>query len=337
MPSFRITLTIGRLRPGVAPDALLPAAAAVAAEIAVLEASSVNVVSGEARLTVRFTADDDEIAEQVGGAVAEAAEALAEVGGERLTRRAGSRWLTVAVGHREQTLRQGYSAAQIREAEAPHLAAGEPLMARAAAGLAESIATMLAARRAPQPAPTAQQRVLVLAGPGNNGGDALFAAAALARAGHQVDIAQISERLHVEGLADATESGCRLLDIPPFDAAVAAAAEADAIVDGLFGTGSAGRDSAALSGTAADLVTSLLPLLDRPNAPHIIAVDIPSGIDADTGAVEGPVLPADVTVTFGGLKAGLLQGPAQALVGRVELIDIGLADELAKARPLLPR
>jgi NAD(P)H-hydrate repair Nnr-like enzyme with NAD(P)H-hydrate epimerase domain len=113
--------------------------------------------------------------------------------------------------------------------------------------------------------------------------------------------------------------------------------DADAIVDGLFGTGSAGRDTSALSGDAADLVTRLLPLLDAPNAPLVVAVDIPSGIDADSGAVDGPVLPADLTVTFGALKAGLLQGPAAALAGRVELVDIGLADELAKVRPLLRR
>lgn len=58
--------------------------------------------------------------------------------------------------------------------------------------------------------------------------------------------------------------------------------------------------------------------------PFVVAVDVPSGIDADTGAADDAVLPVDVTVTFGALKRGLTRDPARTLAGRVVLVDIGL-------------
>ena len=62
-----------------------------------------------------------------------------------------------------------------------------------------------------------------------------------------------------------------------------------------------------------------------PTRPVVVAVDLPSGIDPDTGAVpDGPVLRADLTVTFGAIKAGLLLTPGSELAGRVRLVDIGL-------------
>ena len=63
---------------------------------------------------------------------------------------------------------------------------------------------------------------------------------------------------------------------------------------------------------------------------------MPSGIDVDTGAVaDDHVLQADVTVTFGGVKAGLLRGPGATLAGRIELVDVGIADDLAATEPLI--
>jgi NAD(P)H-hydrate repair Nnr-like enzyme with NAD(P)H-hydrate epimerase domain len=68
----------------------------------------------------------------------------------------------------------------------------------------------------------------------------------------------------------------------------------------------------------------------------VIAVDLPSGIHPDDGTVPDPtVLPASVTVTFGAVKAGLLLQPAAAYAGRVELVDLGLGDELAAMKPLV--
>ncbi len=95
MPSYRVTLTVGALRPGVEPEAVLPAAADAVAEFTTLEASNVSVVRGEARLVVRFTADDDDLAWQIGRHAAAVTDGLAEVLEARVTRRSHEKWLTV--------------------------------------------------------------------------------------------------------------------------------------------------------------------------------------------------------------------------------------------------
>ncbi|BDZ47241.1 hypothetical protein [Naasia aerilata] len=95
MPSYRVTLAIGALAPGVRPAEVLPAAADAAAALTTLEASSVNVVRGEARMTVRFTAEDDDIAVQVADHVRAVTGELAEVVDVRVTRQASGRWTTV--------------------------------------------------------------------------------------------------------------------------------------------------------------------------------------------------------------------------------------------------
>jgi NAD(P)H-hydrate epimerase len=216
-------------------------------------------------------------------------------------------------------VRLGYSAEQVRVAEVPHLERGEPLMARAAAGLAAVIEETL---------PAAGAAVLVLAGPGNNGADALYAAATVARAGAHVVVVATGDRVHEEALAEAAGSGARIERDATVDEVVALARASAVVMDGILGTGTSADP--ALRGRARELVTAILPVLQGRGGPSVVAVDIPSGIDPTTGAVPDPaVLPADVTVTFGGLKAGLLQGPATGLVGDVRLIDIGLAAELA--------
>ncbi len=191
-----------------------------------------------------------------------------------------------------------FTAAQVRAAEAPLLAAGVPLMRRAAAALAEAIAGHN------------PERVLVLAGPGDNGGDALFAAADIAARGVPVDILRTSDRVHEEALHAAMDAGAlsiRLADLDP--------AAYDVIVDGILGIGARG----ALRGPARDAVTALLPA-----SAVVIAVDLPSGLDADTGAADEAVLAATTTVTFGAVKAGLARGEGPQLSGRIVLVDIGL-------------
>jgi NAD(P)H-hydrate epimerase len=212
-----------------------------------------------------------------------------------------------------------YSAQQIRDAEAPHLAAGEPLMARAAAGLADEIRRQL--RGEPG-------RVLLLVGSGNNGGDALYAGAELAAEGTTVSIIRTSTRVHEAGLAAALAAGATVES--PARAEIAAS-EADVVVDGVLGTGTSG--GAALRGDARSIVEAVMPALDNT---IVVAVDIPSGIDPDDGSVPDPVvLAADVTVTFGGYKAGLLIAPGSIVAGRVRLIDIGLTADLERLEPLL--
>jgi len=216
----------------------------------------------------------------------------------------------------------GYTAKQIRTAEAPLLKHGVPLMARAAAGLARELRTLL---------PDGGGRILVLAGSGDNGGDALFAAAELASDGAAVSIIQTGSKIHERALAAAMVAGANIVE----PASVAQVAEvSDVVLDGILGTGA--NRSPALRGTARDVVTSVLPVLGQLKRPLVVAVDIPSGINPDDGSVPDPtVLPADVTVTFGGCKAGLLLEPASQLAGRVVLVDIGLGPALAQVDPVV--
>ena len=93
MPSFRITMAMGSLRPGIAPEAVLPTAKAATAHLATVEAADIAVISGAARLVVRFEADDAEIAAQVAAYTAEPTDAVAEVLHWRVTRRSGNRWV----------------------------------------------------------------------------------------------------------------------------------------------------------------------------------------------------------------------------------------------------
>ncbi len=95
MPSFRIEMTIGAVKPGVAPHAVLPAAAAAAAALTTVEASDLAVVAGSARATVRFSADDPTAALRIGHAVLGATRAMADPQSWRVTERVKGRWLPV--------------------------------------------------------------------------------------------------------------------------------------------------------------------------------------------------------------------------------------------------
>jgi hydroxyethylthiazole kinase-like uncharacterized protein yjeF len=208
----------------------------------------------------------------------------------------------------------GYTAAQVRAAERPLLEAGEPLMRHAAAALAAEVRDL------------GPRRVLVLVGPGDNGGDGLFAAAELAADGVVVDLVATASRHHVAGAAAALAAGARWVD---GDAAAAAraAADADVVIDAILGTGT--DPSPALRGRARDVVRAIAPALERAARPLVVAVDIPSGISPDDGSVpDDAVLPADVTVTFGAVKAGLLREPGSRYAGRIVLVDLGLGPYL---------
>ncbi len=188
------------------------------------------------------------------------------------------------------------------------------LMMRAAAGLARRCAVTL---RTGAPGRVYAARVLLLVGPGNNGGDALYAGVNLARQGAQVSaLLTDPQRAHAKGLAAFTGAGGRVLAEWPD--------HTDLVVDGLLGIGASG----ALRGKALDFAQRLETL---PVRPPVIAVDVPSGVSVDTGDVPGPAIRADVTVTFGVLKPALLVGPAARLAGQVELIDIGVTPLTAPA------
>lgn len=187
----------------------------------------------------------------------------------------------------------------------------DTLMHRAATGLARRCALLLSDRYGG----VYGRSVLLLVGGGNNGGDALFAGAALARRGVQVLAwLLVPERVHAGGLAALRAAGGALVDGFP--------STVDLVVDGIVGIGGTGG----LREPAATIVPRLPELRSSDGGrPAVVAVDLPSGVDIDTGHVPGVAVAADVTVTFGCLKPGLVVGPAVPYAGQVELVDIGLA------------
>ena len=197
-------------------------------------------------------------------------------------------------------MRYYFTADAIRAAEAPLLAAlpEGALMRRAAYGLATAIARELIARTGG----IFGRRVCAVVGSGDNGGDALWAAAFLRRRGAAADAVLLRpDRTHPAALAAFRRAGGRVVQtISP---------ATHLVIDGVVGISGRGP----LRPEAADIFA-------RTEAP-VVAVDIPSGIDVHTGARTGPAVRADLTVTFGGRK------PVHALAdcGRVELVDIGLA------------
>ena len=198
-------------------------------------------------------------------------------------------------------MRSFFTVDQVRRAESvlfSEVAAGVP-MQRAAYGLARVIAGELRTRTGG----IAGRHIGLLVGSGDNGGDVLWAGAMLRNRGVAVSIDLLNpERAHKEGLAAARNAGARVVDELP--------ADVDLAIDGIIGISGAGP----LRPEAARKVAAI-------TAP-IIAADLPSGVDPDTGRTSGPHVTAAVTVTFGSLK------PVHALgaqhCGRIELVPIGL-------------
>jgi hydroxyethylthiazole kinase-like uncharacterized protein yjeF len=199
-------------------------------------------------------------------------------------------------------MRHYYTADAIRAAEAPLLASlpDGVLMRRAAYGLATAIAAELRDRTGA----LAGRGVCAVVGSGDNGGDALWAATLLRRRGVAATAVLLNpERTHAKALAAFRAAGGRVVAaVPP---------SADLVLDGVVGISGKGP----LRDAAAEIFTAV----EDAGIP-VVAVDIPSGIDVQTGAITGPAVRAALTVTFGGLK------PVHALAdcGRVELVDIGL-------------
>ncbi|PVG84885.1 NAD(P)H-hydrate dehydratase [Nocardioides gansuensis] len=171
------------------------------------------------------------------------------------------------------------------------------LMLRAATGLANAVLDLLGSAYG--------RRVLLLVGSGDNGGDALYAGAALARRGVQVDALLLGGSVHEPGLVALRTAGGRVV--------AEVERRPDVVVDGIVGIG--GRPG--LRPEAAAVLEALAGV-------PLVAVDVPSGVDVDTGEVDGPHVTADVTVTFGTHKVAHLVDPAAVAAGAVHLVDIGL-------------
>ncbi len=183
------------------------------------------------------------------------------------------------------------------------------LMRRASAAVASEVAAELRVARGG----VYGRSVALLVGSGDNGGDALFAGSFLAGRGARVTAVLAGERAHPAGLAALRAAGGRVAD----DGA-AAVHQADVVVDGLLGTGA----SRGLQGHHAEVARW------SREARAVVAVDLASGVDPDTGELPGEHVRADVTVTMGAMKPALLLPPAQAAAGRVVEVDLGLAPEL---------
>ncbi|MEU6804274.1 NAD(P)H-hydrate dehydratase [Streptomyces neyagawaensis] len=208
-------------------------------------------------------------------------------------------------------MRSAHRVETVRSAERTLMAQLPPgaLMQRAAAGLAAACADAL--RR------VYGSRVVLLTGSGDNGGDTLYAGARLARRGAGVTAVLLNpDRTHPDALKALLRAG-GTTTTP--SAAAQPIARADLVLDGIVGIGGKGGlrpDAAHL----AELVTA--------SHATVVAVDLPSGIEPDTGEIHGTALRADLTVTFGTHKPGLLIDPARTYAGSVRLIDIGLASTL---------
>jgi hydroxyethylthiazole kinase-like uncharacterized protein yjeF len=185
------------------------------------------------------------------------------------------------------------------------------LMRRAATGLAVVCAGLLDH--------VYGARVVVLAGSGDNGGDALHAGAMLARRGAAVIAVAAGARVHEEGAAALTAAGGRITEAADPDVP-AAIGGADLVLDGLLGIGGRGGLREPMATLAAQTDRARL----GGQGPVVVAVDLPSGVDAGTGEVAGAAVRADVTVTFGTWKPGLLIDPGAGHTGLTELIGIGL-------------
>ncbi len=199
------------------------------------------------------------------------------------------------------------------------IAAGTPgidLMERAGLAVADEAARLMKSRG----------RIAVFCGPGGNGGDGFIAARLLATRGYAVELGLLGRREALKGdpaLAAARYNG------PVRDAAAMDLAQADCVIDALFG-----------AGLARDIDGEAKAIIDRVNAfarigGRVLAVDVPSGIDGETGKIRGAAVEASASVTFFRLKPGHLLQPGRTLSGAIRLADIGIPE--AALAPIAPQ
>ncbi len=182
---------------------------------------------------------------------------------------------------------------------------GLQLMEAAGASIARAIAQRWTARK-----------TVILCGPGNNGGDGFVVARLLHQKGWFVKVLLLGERKNLKGDAKINAERwvfeCETLCPENVQGA-------ELIVDAVFGAGLA----RAVEGIVADTLKAAKNL----NVP-VVGVDVPSGVDGDTGAILGTTLPADLTITFCRAKTGHYLYPARATCGQILVSDIGIPDQV---------
>ncbi len=210
-----------------------------------------------------------------------------------------------------------YTAQMIRDAEARLIASGEANLCQLIDSAGQSAFELL------QREGKLNSKILVLAGYGNNGADAYICATLLLESGCDVALYAVERSEAGEGISYAKAAflaagGHQLSDYEE------ALKEAEVIVDGLLGTGVKGE----LRAPFAEMIVAI-----NRYSPWILSLDVPSGIDVDTGAGQLAVK-ADVTLTFGAPKQGLITGKARDCVGRLWFADIGLQEYLPESKVL---
>jgi len=237
------------------------------------------------------------------------------------------------------------TSAQMRQVEEDCAKVGLPasvLMENAGKAVAEEVRRILGN--------ISQQRILVMVGPGNNGGDGLVASRHLHGWGANVSVYLFSERpTDDSNLEQVRERGLTVVDVATagsegLDKFEELLPSVDAVIDAIFGTGKI-RTIRSVFLQALDKVSRAKR--KRPDL-RIIALDLPSGLDADTGEVDPACLYADYTITLGFPKPGLFRPPGSERVGKVTVVDIGIPAYLTEqiteeliteewAKSILPR
>ncbi len=213
------------------------------------------------------------------------------------------------------------TSAEMRELEQRAEAAGvstDTLMENAGLAVAQEIWMQLGSLE--------DRRIAVLVGPGNNGGDGLVAARHLHDWGAQVRVYSLRERTDsqwTQTVEQGVPCGAASED-EDFEALDALLSGAEAIVDALLGTGA----SRPIDGDLAEIMRRLAAVRERTVKPKLVAVDLPSGLNADSGQLDPVAVAADETVTFHAPKVGLYMQPGAGAAGSVQHVDIGIPSGL---------
>ncbi|MBM3138777.1 MAG: NAD(P)H-hydrate dehydratase [Chloroflexi bacterium] len=169
--------------------------------------------------------------------------------------------------------------------------------------------------------------VLLLAGPGNNGGDALVAARQLGEWGGAVHVYLLRPRPADDpqwrAVVEAGLPATTAEQDPDFTRLESLLEQASLVLDGLLGTGQRPRERP-IDGDLAEILKRLARAREASYRPQLMALDLPTGVDADTGFADPLTVAADLTVTFGFPKVGLYTAPGHTFAGRVVPVEIGL-------------
>ncbi|MBH77869.1 MAG: bifunctional ADP-dependent NAD(P)H-hydrate dehydratase/NAD(P)H-hydrate epimerase [Dehalococcoidia bacterium] len=166
------------------------------------------------------------------------------------------------------------------------------------------------------------REIVVLAGPGNNGGDGLVAARHLHDWGAEVTVVAPRGRRDDSNLAELKSRQINVAQKDNFGEALPLLTTADLVLDGLLGVGK--KRPLTEDEPIGEALVALENARSSAHPPKVLAIDLPTGLDADGGGVDSLTVAADLTVTFGLPKVGMYQAMGSGVVGRVQVVDIGI-------------